>query len=192
MSRRNKVNPGRYKVAGRLSPDDLGRERRRQQHLPASGEHDVRRPPLPFWQATDPNPPLENVPPRPVADTVRTAKAPSRPGRTRKSARPARAGARSVTAAAKRSTKRAAPAARKRSTTKRSATKRTATKRSATKGTTTKRATTKRAATSKKQASKKATAKRQTVKKRVARGSTRAAARGGSRTTSGARRAKKR
>ena len=30
MSRANKVNPGRYTTAGRLTPDDLGRERQRQ------------------------------------------------------------------------------------------------------------------------------------------------------------------
>lgn len=30
MSRQNKVNPGQYTSAGRLSPDDLGRERRVQ------------------------------------------------------------------------------------------------------------------------------------------------------------------
>jgi hypothetical protein len=30
MSRKNKVNPAHYKVAGRLSPDDLARERMKQ------------------------------------------------------------------------------------------------------------------------------------------------------------------
>lgn len=30
MSRHNKVNPGQYTKAGRLSPDDLGRQRQRQ------------------------------------------------------------------------------------------------------------------------------------------------------------------
>lgn len=30
MSRQNKVNPGQYTLAGRLTPDDLGRERPRQ------------------------------------------------------------------------------------------------------------------------------------------------------------------
>jgi hypothetical protein len=30
MSRKNKVNPAQYKVAGRLSPDDLARERMKQ------------------------------------------------------------------------------------------------------------------------------------------------------------------
>ena len=30
MSRKNKVNPDHYKVAGRLSPDDLARERMKQ------------------------------------------------------------------------------------------------------------------------------------------------------------------
>jgi hypothetical protein len=31
MSRQNKVNPDRYKTGGRLSPDDLARERQAQQ-----------------------------------------------------------------------------------------------------------------------------------------------------------------
>ena len=31
MSRQNKVNPDRYKTAGRLSPDELARERQAQQ-----------------------------------------------------------------------------------------------------------------------------------------------------------------
>jgi hypothetical protein len=31
MSRKNKVNPDHYKVAGRLTPDDLARERQVQQ-----------------------------------------------------------------------------------------------------------------------------------------------------------------
>jgi hypothetical protein len=30
MSRKNKVNPDHYKVAGRLTPDDLARERKTQ------------------------------------------------------------------------------------------------------------------------------------------------------------------
>lgn len=30
MSRQNKVNPGQYTQAGRLTPDDLGRERPRK------------------------------------------------------------------------------------------------------------------------------------------------------------------
>lgn len=36
MSRQNKVNPGQYTSAGRLSPDDLGRERRLQRGKAAS------------------------------------------------------------------------------------------------------------------------------------------------------------
>jgi len=31
MSRQNKVNPDHYKVGGRLTPDELGRERQKQQ-----------------------------------------------------------------------------------------------------------------------------------------------------------------
>jgi hypothetical protein len=37
MSKRNKVNPGQYTQAGRLSPDDAARERGRQDG-PASSE----------------------------------------------------------------------------------------------------------------------------------------------------------
>jgi hypothetical protein len=33
MSRQNKVNPGQYYVAGRLTPDELARERVKQHHV---------------------------------------------------------------------------------------------------------------------------------------------------------------
>jgi hypothetical protein len=49
MSRQNKVNPDHYKLAGRLSPDDLARERQRQ---PASQPGPLRgrnRKPMPPW-----------------------------------------------------------------------------------------------------------------------------------------------
>jgi hypothetical protein len=36
MSRKNKVNPGQYTQAGRLSPDDAARERAKQDSPPAS------------------------------------------------------------------------------------------------------------------------------------------------------------
>ena len=36
MSRTNKVNPGQYTIAGRLTPDDLGRERQKQNAPPPS------------------------------------------------------------------------------------------------------------------------------------------------------------
>ena len=36
MSKRNKVNPGQYTQAGRLSPDDAARELRKTQSSPAS------------------------------------------------------------------------------------------------------------------------------------------------------------
>ena len=36
MSRPNKVNPGQYTQAGRLSPDDAARARRKQDVAPAS------------------------------------------------------------------------------------------------------------------------------------------------------------
>lgn len=68
MSRQNKVNPGRYKVAGRLSPDDLGRERRRQSMTSIANEPRRQRQALPFWQATDPAPPVEVGPSRALAD----------------------------------------------------------------------------------------------------------------------------
>jgi hypothetical protein len=37
MSKQNKVNPGQYTQAGRLSPDDVARERGKQDVPPASG-----------------------------------------------------------------------------------------------------------------------------------------------------------
>jgi hypothetical protein len=48
MSRDNKVNPGRYTAAGRLSPDDLSRERRRQ--AGAKGSRKRAKPPV--WETT--------------------------------------------------------------------------------------------------------------------------------------------
>jgi hypothetical protein len=48
MSRKNKVNPDRYTIAGRLSPGDLARERWRQAAL--SGEGSKRGKPMPDGQ----------------------------------------------------------------------------------------------------------------------------------------------
>lgn len=54
MSGKNKVNPDHYKVAGRLSTDDLARERRRQSG-PLSGDTRSRQnKPLPPWFASEP------------------------------------------------------------------------------------------------------------------------------------------
>jgi hypothetical protein len=36
MSKHNKVNPGQYYVGGRLTPDEMARERMKQQRTPAS------------------------------------------------------------------------------------------------------------------------------------------------------------
>jgi hypothetical protein len=36
MSKQNKVNPGQYHVAGRLTPDEAARERVKQRNTPAS------------------------------------------------------------------------------------------------------------------------------------------------------------
>jgi hypothetical protein len=36
MSKHNKVNPGQYHVAGRLTPDEAARERVKQRNTPAS------------------------------------------------------------------------------------------------------------------------------------------------------------
>lgn len=54
MSRQNKVNPDHYKLGGRLAPDDLARERRRQmdsQPGPLRGRH---RKPMPPWANASP------------------------------------------------------------------------------------------------------------------------------------------
>jgi hypothetical protein len=56
MSRTNKVNPDHYTLAGRLSPDDLARERARQFDTRSRGLR--RRPvekPMPPWMATKPS-----------------------------------------------------------------------------------------------------------------------------------------
>lgn len=91
MSRQNKVNPGRYKVAGRLSPDDLGRELRRQNLASIAKEHGRQRQAPPFWQATDPTPPLEVAPSRAVAGALQeSSAATARPRRKAKTTRSAR------------------------------------------------------------------------------------------------------
>ena len=48
MSRKNKVNPDHYKVAGRLSPDDLARERMKQS-APTTARAWDQRPGQPTW-----------------------------------------------------------------------------------------------------------------------------------------------
>ena len=52
MSRQNKVNPDRYKTAGRLSPDDLARERQAQ-HSATPTERPRRGDERPSWMAQD-------------------------------------------------------------------------------------------------------------------------------------------
>ena len=53
MSRRNKVNPDHYTIAGRLAPDDLARERRKQAEHMTGGSRGRQRAPLPPWMAND-------------------------------------------------------------------------------------------------------------------------------------------
>ena len=38
MSRQNKVNPSQYQIAGRLTPDDLARERVKQRNVTAPAD----------------------------------------------------------------------------------------------------------------------------------------------------------
>ena len=68
MSRQNKVNPGQYTAAGRLTPDDLGREMRRQQAKVTAAPRSAAA--RPAWETTPP--------------------APARPGRRLKAAAPGR------------------------------------------------------------------------------------------------------
>ncbi len=39
MSKRNKVNPDHYQQAGRLTPDEIARERMKQQHTVPEPSH---------------------------------------------------------------------------------------------------------------------------------------------------------
>jgi hypothetical protein len=41
MSKQNKVNPGQYYVAGRLTPDEMARERMKQQRVTPPRETDT-------------------------------------------------------------------------------------------------------------------------------------------------------
>lgn len=71
MSRQNKVNPGHYTRAGRLDPDELGLERRRQGGTPAR-RRAAKTPPV--WQTTAPavKPPATASPGRLKVAAART------------------------------------------------------------------------------------------------------------------------
>jgi hypothetical protein len=53
MSRRNKVNPDHYTIAGRLAPDDLARERRKQAEQQFGTTRGGQQKPLPPWMANE-------------------------------------------------------------------------------------------------------------------------------------------
>jgi hypothetical protein len=53
MSRINKVNPDHYKTAGRLSADDLARERVKQAEIHQTGPKRRRGSPQPPWMANE-------------------------------------------------------------------------------------------------------------------------------------------
>jgi hypothetical protein len=53
MSRRNKVNPDHYTTAGRLSPDDLARERKKQAEQMSARAEGRDRKPMPPWMANE-------------------------------------------------------------------------------------------------------------------------------------------
>ncbi len=53
MSRRSNVNPDHYKVAGRLTPDDLARERRKQAEPLLGATRGRRSRPMPPWLRAD-------------------------------------------------------------------------------------------------------------------------------------------
>lgn len=97
MSRQNKVNPGQYTSAGRLSADDLGRELRRQngKTAPAGGPEAER----PAWETRQPPIRLaKKARPPAVAGRAKVAAARAVIGMTRVTARAAK----TVTGAAKR------------------------------------------------------------------------------------------
>jgi hypothetical protein len=96
MSRQNKVNPGQYTSAGRLSPDDLGREMRRQRGKVQTAPGGDVKPPA--WETT---------PPAPKISGRRTA-AKTRPGRLKVAGAHAVIGVTRVTAGAAKAVTRAA------------------------------------------------------------------------------------
>lgn len=61
MSRKNKVNPDHYTMAGRLTPDDLARERTRQIGQPLDARRRGRRAATPPWMANEEVEPPEGV-----------------------------------------------------------------------------------------------------------------------------------
>jgi len=71
MSRHNKVNPAHYTIAGRLTPDDLARERRKQATTSASPASVGTLP----WDAMAGPKPRPKPPARQAAAAAKTAKA---------------------------------------------------------------------------------------------------------------------
>jgi len=69
MSRQNKVNPDHYTQSGRLSPDDLARERQKQGNSGLRSAHKNR--PLPPWMLGQPGPAAESHVEEPEADAGR-------------------------------------------------------------------------------------------------------------------------
>ncbi len=111
MSRQNKVNPGLYKTAGRLSTDDLGRELRRQRK-PVVEAPTAKRP---VWETTPPAPKVAGTraTARKPAGRAKVAAARAAIGVTRVTAR----GVKAVTGAARRAIgapAKAAPASKRR------------------------------------------------------------------------------
>src|SRR3712207_615607 len=61
MSRPNKVNRDHYTIAGRLAPDDMARERRKQSEQLFGSKKQKQNKPVPPWMANDASPKNDDV-----------------------------------------------------------------------------------------------------------------------------------
>ncbi len=90
MSRHNKVNPDHYKVAGRLSTDDLARERRNQNSARVTALRDRSTKPMPPWMTRHDEPRTEEQAEPTQAPAPVGPPAGNRPAGTRSKARSSR------------------------------------------------------------------------------------------------------
>ena len=138
MSRHNKVNPDHYKVAGRLSTDDLARERRNQNSARVTALRDRSAKPMPPWMTRHDEPRTEEQAEPRQAPAPVAVPAGKRPAGTRSKAPSSRKPVARTAAATKIKTKaktkakaKAKTKAQAKSRTAKTATRKTATRKTA-------------------------------------------------------------
>jgi hypothetical protein len=139
MSRHNKVNPDHYKVAGRLSTDDLARERRNQSSARVTALRDRSAKPMPPWMTRHDEPRTEEQAEPRQAPAPVAVPAGKRPAGTRSKARSSRKPVARTAAVIKAKTQAKAKTKTKTKTKAKSSTAKTATQKTATRKTAKKR-----------------------------------------------------